>query len=570
MPEVTRSPSHLFRRGATYYFRLAIPGHLRHIVGQREIRMSLGTSYLYQARRIATRLHSNGLEFFQEIETMPDNITEQKLKELKAKFFHDQITIDEALRLKLPHRSQLALEQSREHLEELKKELRLEMASGQLVTGKAKLLKHFVTNSLDPALDGVSNEKIYLEITKALADAVEVMLHRKQGDFDFEETIMEKYAVHQQQVAATVAPAAVQPPKKTMKVSELIKKFSRNRINAKRWKENDISTYKGRLNWLTFITGDIDVSQIDFAVMEDFRDKLTQMPRGRSNKPAYKHLTVEEILACDIEQPLAPTGINNIIGGISTMFDYAIKLEVMDRNFAQGLKLKVKKSPSEKRYPFTTEDLHALFHPQAHIDRVFDRPERFWVSALCLLQGMRLEEAAQLHLADIFEKDGHTVININDTEEKSTKNDPSCRVIPLHPILRDTLYFPAFVDKMRRSKAKRLFPALKHTPKRKKYGNAVGSWFNRWVVKTGVKDTDKNKSQHSLRHTFIGVADRLEGVEEKYIVGVTGHSRKKGSIDPAYLKKFPPDVLYDLVVTHIGDFDLDWDKIAQSKFVVKK
>jgi len=566
MPELARSPNHLFRRGTTYYFRLAIPMHLRNIIGQREIRMSLGTSYLYQARRIASRLHSNGLEFFREVENMPKDITKQKLKELKAHFFHDQIMIDEALRLKLPHRSQLTLQQSMESLEELKKELHLEMASGQLMTGKAKLLKHLVYNSLDPALDGVADEKIYLEITKALADAVEVMLHRKQGDFNFEETVMEKYTIQQKQ--ATEAKAT--PTPKTMKVSELIKKFSDNRINSGRWKENDISTYQGRLNWLTFITNDVDVSKIDFALMEDFRDKLTRMPQNRKRLKAYKDLTVEEILACDVEKPLTSGGINNIIGGIGTMFDYAIKLEEMDRNFAKGLKVKEKKSPDEKRYPFTQEDLHALFHPHEHIDRVFNRPERFWVSMLCLLQGMRLEEAAQLHLDDIYEQNGHIVIDINDKEEKSTKNAPSQRVLPLHPILRDTLNFPAFVAKVRRTKTKRLFPALKHTAKRKKYGNAVGAWFNRLVKSTGVKETDKNKSQHSLRHTFIGIVDHLEGVEDKYIVGVTGHSRKETSIDPAYLKKFAPDVLYDLVVSKIGNFGLDWDKITESKFVAKK
>lgn len=568
MPEVTKSPSHLFRRGSTFYFRLAIPDHLRHIVGQREIRMSLGTSYLYQARRIATRLHSNGLEFFQEIETMPDNITEQKLKELKAKFFHDQIMIDEALRLKVPHRSQIALQQSMESLEELKKELRLELASGQLATGKARLLKHLVYNSLDPALDGVADEKIYLEITKALADAVEVMLHRKQGDFDFEETIMEKYAIHQQQPAAT-APAVPQPSRKSMRLSELIKKHCNNRINSGRWKKKSLPTYEGRLEWSLFILGDIDVSEINFAMMEDFRDKLVKMPRNRKKSKKYRDMSLQEILASEVDVPLAPKGVNNILGAINTMFKYAIQLEVMDKNHVSGLLVK-DKGPKKKRPPFTPEDLQLIFHPQEHIDRYFDRPERFWIPVLSLLLGSRLEEISQLHLADIRDENGEILICINEeAEDASVKNDASERRLPLHPVLRDTLNFPGFVSKMRKSKAKRLFPGLNLT-KAERYGGAVSSWLDRKLKKTGIKEADKRKCFHCLRHTFIVTADRLDGLEDKYTVGVTGHSRKGDNVDSAYIEKFPPEILYDKVLSRIGDFGLDWDKIAESKFVVKR
>ena len=43
-------PSHLIRRGAIYYFRRKIPLHLREQVGKEEIRKSLGTSDLHEAR----------------------------------------------------------------------------------------------------------------------------------------------------------------------------------------------------------------------------------------------------------------------------------------------------------------------------------------------------------------------------------------------------------------------------------------------------------------------------------------------------------------------------------------
>jgi len=58
MPHITRSQNHLYLKGTTYYFRHSVPHDLRDSLGRSEIRMSLQTGYLTEARPKARILTS--------------------------------------------------------------------------------------------------------------------------------------------------------------------------------------------------------------------------------------------------------------------------------------------------------------------------------------------------------------------------------------------------------------------------------------------------------------------------------------------------------------------------------
>ncbi|WP_404823697.1 DUF6538 domain-containing protein [Pseudodesulfovibrio thermohalotolerans] len=49
MPQIARSPNHLYRKGSIYYFRHVIPQDIRDSLGRSEIRISLQTGYLDEA-----------------------------------------------------------------------------------------------------------------------------------------------------------------------------------------------------------------------------------------------------------------------------------------------------------------------------------------------------------------------------------------------------------------------------------------------------------------------------------------------------------------------------------------
>lgn len=75
-PAHRKATDHLYLRGTVYYFRYAFPKRLREKFGQTEIRISLRTGLLHQARKLSRRLWSR-----LEEEVMPDR--QRTLDEIK-------------------------------------------------------------------------------------------------------------------------------------------------------------------------------------------------------------------------------------------------------------------------------------------------------------------------------------------------------------------------------------------------------------------------------------------------------------------------------------------------------
>ena len=57
----SRSPSYLYRKRNIYYYRFAIPRHMQAVLGGAEIRLSLRTAYLREAKPLADKLHEKTL-----------------------------------------------------------------------------------------------------------------------------------------------------------------------------------------------------------------------------------------------------------------------------------------------------------------------------------------------------------------------------------------------------------------------------------------------------------------------------------------------------------------------------
>ena len=58
MPHTSKSPSYLARNAYSYYFRMNVPSDLQLYVGKRELRYTLKTGYIGQAKHKARYLAS--------------------------------------------------------------------------------------------------------------------------------------------------------------------------------------------------------------------------------------------------------------------------------------------------------------------------------------------------------------------------------------------------------------------------------------------------------------------------------------------------------------------------------
>jgi integrase len=207
--------------------------------------------------------------------------------------------------------------------------------------------------------------------------------------------------------------------------------------------------------------------------------------------------------------------INAYLNKLGGMFNWAVKEELLDRNPAQGLRVPDPTARRDKRLPFTTAQLRAIFaaplytgcrdDEQGYAMAGPNRPRkaRFWIPLVSMFCGLRLNEACQLDVADVrrFEQIDCFVITERSeggTTDKRLKTTSSERVVPIHSTLLD-LGFMSFVGQRRRSGETKLFSevGMGATGYR---STTFSSWFRRFVAKAGARSS--KTCFHSFRHGF--------------------------------------------------------------------
>jgi integrase len=143
-----------------------------------------------------------------------------------------------------------------------------------------------------------------------------------------------------------------------------------------------------------------------------------------------------------------------------------------------------------------------------------------WASLISAYTGCRLEEVAQLKVADIKETDGIWYFEF--CHDGNGKTKAATRTVPLHHELIDTGLL-RYRDAL--PKDSMLFPSLKgRSSKPGRLGPKLGDNFNWWRKQLGIVRPGLNF--HSFRHT---VGDRLRkaGVPEDDRAALLGHEDER-------------------------------------------
>lgn len=222
-------------------------------------------------------------------------------------------------------------------------------------------------------------------------------------------------------------------------------------------------------------------------------------------------------------QGQSPTTVSRKVGILKTLFRTAVDYELLTINPAEQVR-SIYVARQKPRVAFSVDDLTRIFNSPIYTEdlrSVAGGGEAcHWLPLLALFTGARVEELAQLLVADICSATGlGWYLDINDDAEHGhLKNAASRRRVPIHPILI-ACGFLDYLQSMRGSHL--LFPGLKPNP-RKKLGGYFSNFFSAYLRKH-VGITDRRKVFHSFRHTFKDACRRI-GIDESVHDALTGHT----------------------------------------------
>lgn len=291
-----------------------------------------------------------------------------------------------------------------------------------------------------------------------------------------------------------------------------------------RWATSTAKEFRAAVRMLREVVGDIPINTLSRPDLRAFKDMLVRAPVGFSRR--FKGMSLPRAVRASVRDPdarrFAPGTVNKMLTAVGALFEWAIKNGYYEgENPVRGLKVALGRRADEQRRPFTPDELRVLFSPDTYPDGLPERrAERYWLPLLGAFTGCRLEELAQLHVADVRERDGVPVISISDGAGRTLKAASARREIPIH----SALVRAGFLEHVERVKAtghERLWLHLRRGS-RGSYGQSFSKWFGRRRRALGLDAP--GVGFHALRHSFAqGLRDA--GVDLETRNALLGHAQ---------------------------------------------
>ncbi len=548
-------PGHtrLYRRGAVYYHRCAVPTDLRESYGKREELISLKTRdyavALKKVRRLAVEVDKRFEAHRQRLKPafQIENLTQEAMNRLAELRFQQIVTQHEKARLDLmtsalvnstpPPAPQEKGETDADQILDaykFKKELdthrKQDLAHRRSVMAKWRLE---VQQALKEAKDAYTalNWEIYASHAANLLKAEKI--HLSENAASFPKLCMALLASEVRGIETCLAlyegaesvevrdTPAIQADIQTAigandgpLFSEESSRWVEDQLAGGRWKPKTARAVESALKRFEEFAGDRGVGTYAKADARGFRDLLLKLP-ANARMGAFKGLNVLEAVELAEKRKLPPMSRKNaskMYCFVASFFRHACAaFDEVERSPFEGLSIQGAKRPEKVRASFTSEELTTIF--KAPIYTGCESPKRwwrtgghdmsdtarYWVPLLGCFTGCRLAEIVQLELDDIREQNGIHYLDINASGDKTLKTASSTRKIPIHPKLIE-LGFLKFVKAKRKTSNKRLFYELERSKADGTYSFTFSKWFSRFLKESGVK-TKKN-CFHSFRHSF--------------------------------------------------------------------
>lgn len=312
---------------------------------------------------------------------------------------------------------------------------------------------------------------------------------------------------------------------------QAVERFLRDREG--RWEPKTLLMQGAALELFVRIVGDKALAAVSRDDCRAFRDTLVRLPPNMTKRFAGKSIAEVVKLA---PAPMTAKNANRILSALTSFMSWSHREGHIDQSPAKGLLIPLEIRADKERDAFEASDLVAIFGTLGPASGA-----RFWVPAVALYTGLRLEEVCQLHVHDLCDIEGALVIQVQSGDGKRLKTVQSERIVPLHSRLIELGLWKCrqgAIEEGRRELWSGLMRGADGT-----FSSAFSKWFGRHKAAMGI--TSRKRTFHSFRHTFLNSLKQL-GVEEAIIRELAGHAN--GSITTGrYGKRYGIEVCSNAV-----------------------
>lgn len=503
-------------RFGVYLVRKAVPKHLQGILNKREIKFTLDTKDVREARERAPakiiqidmmlRLAEKQLD-------AEESLTDADIKMIADVWASRTMQNDELIRerylVEVQHGEKVGLDHSPENeiihdwLEDL--EHKPGYKSQTWLEERNVSICNMMVVELDEALEYTPTV-----LTSAWRDRLAWRLAERRNDLTNAYLLNIRPRHHAKSKGLDNLP--VEKPK-VLTFADL---FARYKEHVQRHEplraESRIVAYTTSANRFIEFIGQKAAEEITVTDLADFRNLLEKLP-SRPPK-AVRSLPLHKQVDADGER-ISPVRVENILKELSSIFRVAVEDGKLTENPLSKLKKRKTVSGPVIVRSFSRDEIRRIFSlPVFNGEETPHGAMAYWIPIILYYSGARVEEIAQLRKGDIVEVDGVPCFRLAMGEGQSIKMG-NTRQFPIHSHLIE-LGFLEFVQ----SQTYQLFADKSEVNRRYSYN--YGRWWGNYIREHGV--TRKGiKPTHSFRHTLVTLCRDLN-VREEIQDSILGHN----------------------------------------------
>jgi integrase len=545
-------------RNGTYIIRFGVPKELQMSVGKKELKRSLGTKVLREAKLAAPAVIAEIQAIVQvarlELES-ESLLTPQFISSIVQSWFAQKHS---ELELSLEHINQY-LQEVDGGFEPLDLELpsllnELEYYPGNCPdrTRRLKRLKGYMGEYIDEALTAqglaisttspqydsllIGFSVKYIKLTE-LALRRRVYVNKMIAEGLFENPVEEAQF---EQCTTPLNVAMTSNIDQTFQ--EVFEAYSEAVIRREgKNAQARLADYSSAVSKFSAYFPGVCVTKITKRMVAEFMELLEKLPT-RPKKDVKSLSLREQVERADRDSlpRLATSTVNKQVQGISAVFTYALNKGIIKVNPAHGVAKNLVSVSSTEASGYLDSELDLIFG--SPIYRSNFKPQKadygqahYWLPLILYYTGARAEEIAQLHVGDVKFDEAVPHFYLSDDMDDQTIKTGQSRVVPIHEHLLE-LGFNRYVTGL--DPAGRLFPRLQPSSLGK-YHYSLSKWLAKYFRGELGVDREGIKPLHDFRHAFITKC-RVLDIREDTQNAITGHSQ--GAVGRGY-GSYPLDTL---------------------------
>jgi integrase len=479
-------PSYLHQnRHGIFGFRIVVPRALRASFPQAEYRITLHTAHRATAKRLAYGLagfihvyferarmsrkpqeqNESDRSFVEDLEAERDRLGEALFSQLREAVlvgnrearFHDEV---ERLRAERERLTQVLLSCA-DAGDQKGFEAGVQALGAFTISMDEYILTEgtqidALNSGFDAGVEQLRIDALTMDLSEQHVEALEALETRHEGQkgtwLDVIDRLAGKRGAELEQPLTSKPKASQRKP-----LSEVIDDYCRHKLKTQSWTAKTEQEMRTIFTTWARLVGAMAIGDYGPEEHVKYQEDLHALPPNQNKRK----VTAGAGAASGAGQARIDSNTyKKHLGSVNSLLKWARAVGMTSFEPISITIAKSDKKPSESRQPFDIDDLCKLFCRDGYPSSGQDEPYKFWIALLGLFTGARINELAQLFLADFQAKGGVQVISVNDNGEgKRLKTKASERLIPIHAELV-RLGLLDYVEALRHRGETRLFPEL--------------------------------------------------------------------------------------------------------------